>query len=145
MTNDDLHEDDEFVEPGTIGVGMGGSCPVCRAPVDLGQEFCLECGSPIRFTPRQRDIVACPGGHIAAALAAFAERATDGRVKLRARLSHLCPSGLAARLGGLYFGKACHCGSNRVTERLGCARGCDGKARARQGGQNEEGRLTQSA
>lgn len=51
---DDLHEDDEFVEPGTIGVGMGGSCPVCRAPVDLGQEFCLECGSPIRFTPRQR-------------------------------------------------------------------------------------------
>lgn len=49
-----MHEDDEFVEPGTIGVGMGGSCPVCRAPVDLGQEFCLECGSPIRFTPRQR-------------------------------------------------------------------------------------------
>jgi hypothetical protein len=41
-------------EPGQIGVGMGGSCPVCRAPVDLGQEFCLECGSPIRFTPRQR-------------------------------------------------------------------------------------------
>lgn len=41
-------------EPGAIGVGMGGSCPVCRAPVDLGQEFCLECGSPIRFTPRQR-------------------------------------------------------------------------------------------
>ena len=36
-----------------IGVGMGGSCPVCRAPIDLGQEFCLECGSPIRFTPRQ--------------------------------------------------------------------------------------------
>lgn len=46
--------DDEPVEQGTIGVGMGGSCPVCRAPVDLGQEFCLECGSPIRFTPRQR-------------------------------------------------------------------------------------------
>ena len=54
MNDDDLHEDDEHVEPGTIGVGMGGSCPVCRAPVDLGQEFCLECGSPIRFTPRQR-------------------------------------------------------------------------------------------
>ncbi|MCW2920250.1 MAG: hypothetical protein JWL76_124 [Thermoleophilia bacterium] len=54
MSDDDLHEHDEHVEPGTIGVGMGGSCPVCRAPVDLGQEFCLECGSPIRFTPRQR-------------------------------------------------------------------------------------------
>ncbi|MCZ4497379.1 MAG: hypothetical protein JWM25_1964, partial [Thermoleophilia bacterium] len=37
-----------------IGVGMGGSCPECRAPVDLGQEFCLECGSAIRFTGRQR-------------------------------------------------------------------------------------------
>lgn len=37
-----------------IGVGMGGSCPSCRAPVDLGQEFCLECGAPIRFTARQR-------------------------------------------------------------------------------------------
>ncbi len=54
MNDDELHEDDDLVEPGTIGVGMGGSCPVCRAPVDLGQEFCLECGSPIRFTPRQR-------------------------------------------------------------------------------------------
>lgn len=53
MTDDDFPEHDD-VEPGTIGVGMGGSCPVCRAPVDLGQEFCLECGSPIRFTPRQR-------------------------------------------------------------------------------------------
>lgn len=31
-----------------IGVGMGGSCPECNAPVDLGQEFCLECGAPIR-------------------------------------------------------------------------------------------------
>jgi hypothetical protein len=49
---DDLERDE--LEPGAIGVGMGGSCPVCRAPVDLGQEFCLECGSPIRFTPRQR-------------------------------------------------------------------------------------------
>lgn len=37
-----------------IGVGMGGSCPSCRAPVDLGQEFCLECGAPIRFSARQR-------------------------------------------------------------------------------------------
>lgn len=46
--------DDPNEEPAAIGVGMGGSCPVCRAPVDLGQEFCLECGSPIRFTPRQR-------------------------------------------------------------------------------------------
>ena len=55
MIDDDLHHDDEDApEPGTIGVGMGGSCPVCRAPVDLGQEFCLECGAPIRFTPRQR-------------------------------------------------------------------------------------------
>lgn len=53
MIDDDLQGDDG-AEPGTIGVGMGGSCPVCRAPVDLGQEFCLECGSPIRFTPRQR-------------------------------------------------------------------------------------------
>lgn len=32
-----------------IGVGMGGSCPECRAPVDLGQQFCLECGAPIRL------------------------------------------------------------------------------------------------
>lgn len=52
-------EHDEVMRPDHddgvgIGVGMGGSCPVCRAPVDLGQEFCLECGSPIRFTPRQR-------------------------------------------------------------------------------------------
>ena len=30
---------------------MGGSCPECRAPVDLGQEFCLECGSAIRLKP----------------------------------------------------------------------------------------------
>jgi hypothetical protein len=52
----DAEDDDGFAgdEPGTIGVGMGGSCPTCRAPVDLGQEFCLECGAPIRFTPRQR-------------------------------------------------------------------------------------------
>lgn len=53
MNDGDLHHD-EGGEPGTIGVGMGGSCPTCRAPVDLGQEFCLECGSPIRFTPRQK-------------------------------------------------------------------------------------------
>lgn len=52
MIDDD--QEDPGVEPGTIGVGMGGSCPTCRAPVDLGQEFCLECGAPIRFTPRQR-------------------------------------------------------------------------------------------
>lgn len=32
----------------SIGVGMGGSCPDCRSPVDLGQEFCLECGSSTR-------------------------------------------------------------------------------------------------
>jgi hypothetical protein len=53
VNDDELHEDGS-TEPGMIGVGMGGSCPTCRAPVDLGQEFCLECGSPIRFTPRQR-------------------------------------------------------------------------------------------
>lgn len=53
MNDDELHDDGSH-EPGMIGVGMGGSCPTCRAPVDLGQEFCLECGSPIRFTPRQR-------------------------------------------------------------------------------------------
>lgn len=35
---------------GLIGVGMGGSCPECRSPVDLGQEFCLECGAPVRIT-----------------------------------------------------------------------------------------------
>lgn len=35
----------------SIGVGMGGSCPECRAPVDLGQEFCLECGAAIRVKP----------------------------------------------------------------------------------------------
>ena len=35
-----------------IGVGMGGSCPECRAPIGLGQEFCLECGAAI--TPRSR-------------------------------------------------------------------------------------------
>jgi hypothetical protein len=46
--------DDGSADSGTIGVGMGGSCPTCRAPVDLGQEFCLECGAPIRFTPKQR-------------------------------------------------------------------------------------------
>ncbi len=68
MIDDDLHEDDEQTEPGTIGVGMGGSCPVCRAPVDLGQEFCLECGSPIRFTPRQRR-QARPGARPAAGAA----------------------------------------------------------------------------
>lgn len=54
MSDEDRFDDGDEVEPGTIGVGMGGSCPTCRAPVDLGQEFCLECGSPIRFTPRQR-------------------------------------------------------------------------------------------
>lgn len=53
MIDDELHDEDSS-EPGTIGVGMGGSCPTCRAPVDLGQEFCLECGAPIRFTPKQR-------------------------------------------------------------------------------------------
>lgn len=53
MSDEDRYDGDD-AEPGTIGVGMGGSCPTCRAPVDLGQEFCLECGSPIRFTPRQR-------------------------------------------------------------------------------------------
>jgi hypothetical protein len=31
-----------------IGVGMGGACPNCSAPVDLAQEFCLECGAPVR-------------------------------------------------------------------------------------------------
>ena len=45
--------DGEHQDP-SIGVGMGGSCPNCRAPVDLGQEFCLECGAAIRFTARQR-------------------------------------------------------------------------------------------
>ncbi|MCW2925674.1 MAG: hypothetical protein JWM98_3078 [Thermoleophilia bacterium] len=60
MTSADDHDErrsdgsDDDRGSGAIGVGMGGSCPVCRAPVDLGQEFCLECGSPIRFTPRQR-------------------------------------------------------------------------------------------
>lgn len=57
MNDETTHDDDPIEEPddaGTIGVGMGGSCPNCRAPIDLGQEFCLECGSPIRFTPRQR-------------------------------------------------------------------------------------------
>lgn len=53
MIEDDPHDEDA-TPPGIIGVGMGGSCPTCRAPVDLGQEFCLECGSPIRFTPRPR-------------------------------------------------------------------------------------------
>ncbi len=53
--NDDVDDrSEDSSEPGTIGVGMGGSCPSCRAPVDLGQEFCLECGAPIRFTPKQR-------------------------------------------------------------------------------------------
>jgi hypothetical protein len=33
---------------------MGGSCPECRSPVDLGQEFCLECGAPIRIRRQQR-------------------------------------------------------------------------------------------
>lgn len=36
-----------------IGVGMGGSCPECRSPVDLGQEFCLECGAAIRIKPEK--------------------------------------------------------------------------------------------
>lgn len=54
MNEEDHLHDGEDAEPGAIGVGMGGSCPNCRAPVDLGQEFCLECGAPIRFTPRQR-------------------------------------------------------------------------------------------
>jgi hypothetical protein len=51
---DDDRNDEGATDTGTIGVGMGGSCPTCRAPVDLGQEFCLECGAPIRFTPKQR-------------------------------------------------------------------------------------------
>jgi cell division septation protein DedD len=49
--------DDTLIHAGDdklIGVGMGGSCPSCRAPIDLGQEFCLECGAPIRFSARQR-------------------------------------------------------------------------------------------
>ncbi|MCW2972166.1 MAG: hypothetical protein JWN72_439 [Thermoleophilia bacterium] len=46
----------------SIGVGMGGSCPNCRAPVDLGQEFCLECGAAIRFTGRQRKAQQRAGG-----------------------------------------------------------------------------------
>ncbi|MBC7460501.1 MAG: SPOR domain-containing protein [Thermoleophilia bacterium] len=46
----------------SIGVGMGGSCPNCRAPVDLGQEFCLECGAAIRFTGRQRKAQQPAGG-----------------------------------------------------------------------------------
>lgn len=32
---------------------MGGSCPECKAPVELGQQFCLECGAAIR-PPRRR-------------------------------------------------------------------------------------------
>ncbi|MCW2926210.1 MAG: hypothetical protein JWM86_178, partial [Thermoleophilia bacterium] len=51
-------------EPTSIGVGMGGSCPNCRAPVDLGQEFCLECGAPIRFSPRTRRPQRRPGGAV---------------------------------------------------------------------------------
>lgn len=47
---DDLQIDNDS----GIGVGMGGSCPNCRAPVDLGQEFCLECGAPIRFSRKQK-------------------------------------------------------------------------------------------
>jgi hypothetical protein len=76
---DDLERDE--LEPGAIGVGMGGSCPVCRAPVDLGQEFCLECGSPIRFTPRQRrqERGAARGAGVGAAAAAAAA-APPGRL-----------------------------------------------------------------
>lgn len=53
MISDDLPDAGDGDDP-AIGVGMGGSCPECRAPVDLGQEFCLECGAPIRYTSKQR-------------------------------------------------------------------------------------------
>lgn len=49
MNDDSRHDSDA-----AIGVGMGGSCPNCRAPVDLGQEFCLECGAPIRFSRKKQ-------------------------------------------------------------------------------------------
>lgn len=55
-----------------IGVGMGGSCPECRAPVDLGQEFCLECGAPIRIRKGQRVTRSRAGATPAAAAAALA-------------------------------------------------------------------------
>lgn len=54
----------------SIGVGMGGSCPECRAPVDLGQEFCLECGAPIRIRRQSRAGARTAAGGAAAARSA---------------------------------------------------------------------------
>lgn len=45
-----------------IGVGMGGSCPECSAPVDLSQEFCLECGAAVRNRKRGKRGATAPLG-----------------------------------------------------------------------------------
>lgn len=37
-----------------VGVGMGGSCPNCRAPLELGQEYCLECGAQVASARAKR-------------------------------------------------------------------------------------------
>lgn len=68
-------DDPEQPEDDTrIGVGMGGSCPSCRAPVDLGQEFCLECGAAIRFSSRQKRTNSGGGTRPAAGAAATGGR-----------------------------------------------------------------------
>lgn len=50
------HHDEEAIDH-PIGVGMGGACPECSAPVDLAQEFCLECGAPVRVRKRTQRAV----------------------------------------------------------------------------------------
>lgn len=70
-------DDDPYADV-AIGVGMGGSCPVCRAPIDLGQEFCLECGSPIRFTARQRRVARATDPTQGRVAASESRRATAG-------------------------------------------------------------------
>ena len=53
---------DDYAPDRHIGVGMGGSCPECSSPVDLAQEFCLECGSPVRARKRSRRSPAAVAG-----------------------------------------------------------------------------------
>lgn len=76
MSQGGLPGDGELDEP-AIGVGMGGSCPECRAPVDLGQEFCLECGSPIRYSAKQRRRARGATGAVPALNAGGAVRSGD--------------------------------------------------------------------
>ena len=62
MSDEESVDHAESDDTTAIGVGMGGSCPTCRSPIELGQEFCLECGAPIRFSARMRRQQRASGG-----------------------------------------------------------------------------------